>query len=526
MILVSSFGHKYEDFNWKLYSNMYEQLKKEGFDTSEKLWWHFLNIGEKNGYKFFNIKEYQLYLDKYSKFDDYSYSVFMDRMYSIDLKKNGIITKEQIWWHHIVKNDEKNYFKISDRNKNLIHLFAKDSEPKKTIYYFIHHTCSNPIRTGIQIVTIYLAKELLKIKYKNKYDFELVFVKWSDIYQSLVKCNKKDMDNLFYLNEDEVADKEPFHYECTEEDSSYPIHTNYTSFKNSVFFCPEIIFVIDLKLPLLIKKYLNEYELKSICILYDIIPLRLEEYSFIKNDYKQYFDNTILNANKIITISNFTKDEFLRYSVQNKLIKSNFPEVKSVLLPCQYRSKPFTKSKHQCKKKKVTILVAGTVEPRKQQVRLLKIFNDFLEKNPKIDVELIVFGRVIKVCENDFFKEINRSNGKIKYLDVIDNEQLFELYKKSSFSCFISKYEGFGFPISESIWHGTPVLTSNYGAMKEVTDFGGCYAIDTTNDVEIYNALDKMISDRKLIRSLKNQIDEIKLTTWSSYAEDFFKNIF
>ena len=141
-------------------------------------------------------------------------------------------------------------------------------------------------------------------------------------------------------------------------------------------------------------------------------------------------------------------------------------------------------------------------------------------------MELIVFGRVISVCENDFFKEIYRSNGKITYLDVIDNEQLFELYKKSSFSCFISKYEGFGFPISESIWHGTPVLTSNFGAMKEVTAFGGCYAIDTTNDVEIYNGLYKMITERKLIRTLKKQIVETNLTTWSSYAEDFFKNIF
>ena len=51
----------------------------------------------------------------------------------------------------------------------------------------------------------------------------------------------------------------------------------------------------------------------------------------------------------------------------------------------------------------------------------------------------------------------------------------------ATFTCFISIYEGFGFPISESLWHGIPVLTSNFGSMEEIAICGGCYSINTNN---------------------------------------------
>ena len=135
MTLVSKNEYKYSDFNWNLYSHIYNNLVKEGYDTKEKLWWHFLNIGEKNGYKFFNIKEYHFYLEKYNNFDDYVYAVFMDRTYKKNLKKDGYITKDQLWWHYITKNNEMSYFNIQERNTNLTKLFRTDKEPKKTIYY-------------------------------------------------------------------------------------------------------------------------------------------------------------------------------------------------------------------------------------------------------------------------------------------------------------------------------------------------------------------------------------------------------
>ena len=120
MIIVSQLGYNYYDFNWNLYSYIYSNLIKEGFDTREKLWWHFLNIGEKNGYKFFNINEYKSYLEKYDNFDEYAYSIFMNRKYNKNLKDEGYITKYELWWYYITKdnNNETSYFNINERSKN------------------------------------------------------------------------------------------------------------------------------------------------------------------------------------------------------------------------------------------------------------------------------------------------------------------------------------------------------------------------------------------------------------------------
>jgi glycosyltransferase involved in cell wall biosynthesis len=517
MILNSKNGKEYIHFNWKLYLKFYSELNKLGYKTQDELWWHFVNIGEQSGYIYFDISDYNTYLQRYNDFNCEKYITFIKEKDKIDLNNNGYKMKEEIWWHYVTTNNYNNFPTLTyELNTDIVPVPIITNSLKQTVYYFIHHTSSNSIRTGIQIVTIYLAKELLKLQIK--YNFEIIFVKWDFDYNALVPCSQEDIQFLFHLDESDKL------IEDISYPNSFPIHINKETIDNAIFFCPEIIFVINTKLPMFLKNYLKRYKLKSIYILYDIIPLVLPDYEFIKKSFNEYFTNNLLNANKIITISNFTKNEFIKYSTQNNLMNDFFPKIESIPLPYQYRDKPF--SKHSISLNKITILLPGTVEPRKQQIVLMKMFNKFIEENPTIDVELIVFGQIINICINDFFTELNLSKGKIRYLGIITNNELFYLYSTATFSCYISRYEGYGFPISESLWHGTPVLTSNFGSMKEVASIGGCYCVDTNNNDEIYNALYNLIVNKEIIISLKNNIIPQKLTTWSSYSEEICKNMF
>ena len=273
-----------------------------------------------------------------------------------------------------------------------------------------------------------------------------------------------------------------------------------------------------------LNNYLKRYKLKSLYILYDIIPLILSDYEIVKKGFVEYFTHNLLSANKIITISNFTKNEFMNYCSEKNVIHNNFPNVESISLPYQYRDKPF-KIHSYTPSNKITILLPGTVEPRKQQIVLMKAFNKFIQENPNIDVELIVFGQVLGFCIHEFFNELNLSNGKIKYLGIITNNELFYLYSTASFSCYISKYEGYGFPIAESLWHGTPVLTSNFGSMQEVASVGGCYCVDTTNPDDIYEALYHLITNEEIPIALKYSINPEKLTTWENYSKQVCESI-
>ena len=148
----------------------------------------------------------------------------------------------------------------------------------------------------------------------------------------------------------------------------------------------------------------------------------------------------------------------------------------------------------------------------------MKIFNKLIKKNPELDVELIVFGKVADILKKEFEKEIIRSNGKIEYLNFISNKELGNLYKEANLTCVISLYEGWGMPIAESLWNGTPVLTSNFGAMKEVGSQGGCLLIDSTKEQDIYNAFEMLIKNPHEINKLKDEIKKCTFPDWSTYS--------
>jgi glycosyltransferase involved in cell wall biosynthesis len=425
----------------------------------------------------------------------------------------------------------KNWMKIkklSDICKEIKHIKIKtwyeytneiikhcnEIKQQNKIYYYVNHTCKSPVRTGIQIVTIYLAKQFVK---KN---INVVFVKWDDDKHALVPCNYLEIIHLFNFNETEDLFA-PIYYDNLE-----PIHINNTNIANDIFFNPEFT---QPEYASKLLNYLNEHKIKSVSILHDIIPLVLRDYEYAKEDFNTYFRKNIMTSNKIIANSEFTKTEFIDYCRKEKLYNlGQFPLVKSILLPCQYRNKNRVFCNEPNKDNKpFTILLPGTIEPRKQQIIFMKLFAKFVELNPQINIKLITFGHCW--CSMDVLnKIIESSNNKIEYLGIIANEKLFELYKTASFSCFISYYEGFGFPIAESLWHGTPVLTANFSSMNEIADYGGCYCIDVTKEAEIYNALETLVKKPEVLMRLKKQIEDssfITYSTWENYADKIYKEI-
>lgn len=533
MILVSEKNNNYVDFDWEKYRDNYPDLITKGFTTKEQLWWHYVHIGETENYTFYSIHDITVnntcHLNNIDVFDDITYDLHYPH-----LKMDGFLTKEQLFWHYSNIGIKRGYtffhvnqtagYSIRRNELEITHLSYSISNNavqsrqlvinKPTIYYYIGHTCQDTIRTGIQIVSIYLAKEY--INSYDKHNFEMIFVKWDNLQKAIVPCNPLEIHFFFNYNEKNDV-RETIIYT-----DYHPIHLNKARpLSNCKLFFPELTFVQYKTLPKDLNIYLNTHHLYSIFILYDIIPLVLPEYNIIYDDFKNYVYSNLLNANKIITISEFTKTEFLKYMKDN----NQLPKLVSIKLPYQYRNKCLAKPSLSCIQDKVTILLPGTIEPRKQQILLMKLFIKFIKENPTINVELITFGNVVHVCKEDLEQCIHQAQGKINYVGIIDNETLFYLYKNSTFLCFISKYEGYGFPISESLWHGMPVLTSSFGSMAEVASCGGCYCVDTTDEAQVYDALNTLIKNPKIIEKLKNEINSNSFTSWNDYSKQVYHEL-
>lgn len=58
--------------------------------------------------------------------------------------------------------------------------------------------------------------------------------------------------------------------------------------------------------------------------------------------------------------------------------------------------------------------------------------------------------------------------GRVRLLGRIERADLRALATLASFTCYVSLYEGFGFPILESLHCGTPVLCADSSSMKEL----------------------------------------------------------
>ncbi|MDQ5950930.1 MAG: hypothetical protein QG639_207 [Patescibacteria group bacterium] len=107
------------------------------------------------------------------------------------------------------------------------------------------------------------------------------------------------------------------------------------------------------------------------------------------------------------------------------------------------------------------ILCVGTREPRKNIKNLIEAWLPMQK-----DIDLIVAGE--SGWDETDAKEYQTLSPHLRFLGRVTDEELSVLYSESSLFAYPSLYEGFGLPILEAFYHGTPVLTSNVSSMPEV----------------------------------------------------------
>jgi glycosyltransferase involved in cell wall biosynthesis len=136
-------------------------------------------------------------------------------------------------------------------------------------------------------------------------------------------------------------------------------------------------------------------------------------------------------------------------------------------------------------------LVVSTVEPRKNAGFLIEWFHGsvVLPRN----MELWWVGRMGWLTSRAELKKITRPPGgrRVRFLGNVSDAELCRLYRKASWSIYPSVYEGFGFPVVDSLRHGTPVLTSGNSSIREF-EHEGVYFIDPCDGSSIETAWRKL----------------------------------
>lgn len=148
-------------------------------------------------------------------------------------------------------------------------------------------------------------------------------------------------------------------------------------------------------------------------------------------------------------------------------------------------------------------LFVGTIEPRKNLLRLINAFADFAKDVP--GVNLVLAGQRGWKCEQIY----ERARGadvadRISILDYVEETSLPSLYSHALACVYPSLFEGFGFPVVEAMSCGAPVLTSNTTSLAEIGE-GAALLVDPLDTNAICAGLRSLSGDAALRADLRKR---------------------
>ena len=148
-------------------------------------------------------------------------------------------------------------------------------------------------------------------------------------------------------------------------------------------------------------------------------------------------------------------------------------------------------------------LFVGTIEPRKNLMRLIDAFAAFARDIP--DVHLVLAGQRGWKCD-EIYARAARPDVKDRtfILDYVDEASLPSLYSHALACVYPSLFEGFGFPVVEAMACGTPVLTSNTTSLGEIGE-GAALLVDPLDTGSITSGLLRLGTSERVREELREK---------------------
>jgi glycosyltransferase involved in cell wall biosynthesis len=163
------------------------------------------------------------------------------------------------------------------------------------------------------------------------------------------------------------------------------------------------------------------------------------------------------------------------------------------------------------------LLFVGTLEPRKNLVRLIEAFARMDEGR----VKLVLAGGKGWLYD-DLFARVEELGleHRVLFPGYVPNEELPLWYNAATVFVYPSLYEGFGMPVTEAQACGTPVVTSNVSSLPEAA--GEAARLVDPRDVEAIASGLRQVSDDDVLRQeLREQgLAHARTFTWSRTARE------
>jgi glycosyltransferase involved in cell wall biosynthesis len=163
------------------------------------------------------------------------------------------------------------------------------------------------------------------------------------------------------------------------------------------------------------------------------------------------------------------------------------------------------------------ILHVGTLEPRKNLVRLIEALHSIAKQEPETCL-VLVGGK--GWLYDDIFASVERLglSGKVTFPGFIAEADLPAVYNLATVFAYPSLYEGFGIPPLEAMACGVPVVCSNSSSLPEVVGDAALF-VEPTDTAALAGALLRALNDEPLRQTLRQcGFERVRLFSWPAAA--------
>jgi glycosyltransferase involved in cell wall biosynthesis len=156
--------------------------------------------------------------------------------------------------------------------------------------------------------------------------------------------------------------------------------------------------------------------------------------------------------------------------------------------------------------KRPFIMHHGTIQPRKNLVRLIAAYRLLLARNPNADFDLALPGpmgwkydEIVAAAQGQ-----TGMRGRVLLTGAVGTEELAVLLKSAALMVVPSLYEGFCMPMVEAMACGTPVIASSTSCLPEISGKQLLY-FDPTSVEEMAVAMEKALFDSDVRTGLQER---------------------
>lgn len=252
-----------------------------------------------------------------------------------------------------------------------------------------------------------------------------------------------------------------------------------------------------------------------------IIAIRFSDiYGLSRNMslYKVHCWNIIKNASKVIFLSEPYKEWVI--NLYKKAADIQIVENKLNIIPNGiddfYLNHVIRADTHPSPKEGIINLISiGTIDKRKNVLITLEAIDQLIVMGYKVTLKLAG-----KIMDTSVFEKVKRKT-YVKYLGLLNKQQILEEMSTSDIFVLPSVHETFGLVYAEAMTQGLPVIyTRGQGFDGQYKDGEVGYAVDCHNAHEIANRILDILSNYRSISN--NCIQYSHRYSWPRIAKEYY----